>query len=243
MTAPAGWVCEVFASIQGEGLYCGQRQTFVRFAGCNLRCRYCDTPAALDSRPASCRVEQFPGCGVFDQEPNPISADRTVSACVELRSRVVALTGGEPLAQPEFAESVLRSLKSAGMNTYLETNGSLSEELEQIIEVCDTIAMDIKLPSASGCAHWAEHERFLRVASQANVFVKVTVSRDTTDEDVARAAEITAAVDGAISMVIQPVYGVEAPLGPHLMRMQDTAGASLQDVRVIPQCHRMLGLP
>ena len=40
---------EVFSSFQGEGLYVGQRQLFIRFAGCNLRCRFCDTEAAQES--------------------------------------------------------------------------------------------------------------------------------------------------------------------------------------------------
>ena len=41
------YLSEVFSSIQGEGLYVGDRHLFVRFAGCNLNCQYCDTP---DSR-------------------------------------------------------------------------------------------------------------------------------------------------------------------------------------------------
>ncbi|MDX9694125.1 MAG: 7-carboxy-7-deazaguanine synthase QueE, partial [Methanothermobacter sp.] len=41
MRAP---IMEVFSSIQGEGLLVGCRQIFIRFAGCNLNCKYCDTP-------------------------------------------------------------------------------------------------------------------------------------------------------------------------------------------------------
>lgn len=49
LTAP---IAEIFCSVQGEGLYAGQRQVFLRFAGCNLSCRYCDEPAARDARGA-----------------------------------------------------------------------------------------------------------------------------------------------------------------------------------------------
>ncbi|MEM4195978.1 MAG: 7-carboxy-7-deazaguanine synthase QueE, partial [Methanothermobacter sp.] len=48
MKAP---IMEVFSSIQGEGLLLGKRQIFIRFAGCNLNCSYCDTP---ESRDPSC---------------------------------------------------------------------------------------------------------------------------------------------------------------------------------------------
>lgn len=241
MNGSVGWVREVFASIQGEGIYCGQRQTFVRFAGCNLRCEYCDTPAALDPMPASCGVEQFAGCGIFQQTPNPVSADRIVSACADLDSRVVALTGGEPLAQPAFAREVLRELNGSGFRAYLETNGTLPGALEQVVDLCDVIAMDIKLPSVSGHAYWAEHDSFLRVAERARVFVKVAVSQDTNDDEVRQAAGIAARGDD-VPMVIQPVSGVRAPLGPDLIHMQEVALESVSDVRVIPQCHLILGV-
>ena len=44
-------VSEIFFSYQGEGIYAGEPQIFVRFAGCNLKCRYCDTPGALAADP------------------------------------------------------------------------------------------------------------------------------------------------------------------------------------------------
>src|SRR5437016_13899338 len=51
----SGNVSEIFVSFQGEGLHAGRRQLFVRFAGCPLRCRYCDTPESLVPVP-ECRV-------------------------------------------------------------------------------------------------------------------------------------------------------------------------------------------
>ena len=48
-------VSEIFVSFQGEGVHAGRRQLFVRFGGCPLRCRYCDTPESLTPVP-TCRI-------------------------------------------------------------------------------------------------------------------------------------------------------------------------------------------
>ena len=76
----AATINEVFASVQGEGSWVGQRHLFVRFTGCDLSCRYCDTRAAAmalsDGRERSCRAQISPES--FDREsiPNPIDQRR-----------------------------------------------------------------------------------------------------------------------------------------------------------------------
>lgn len=259
-----GWVCEIFASIQGEGLYCGQRQTFVRLAGCNLSCDYCDTSGAREENPPTCLVEKVPGSGKISSIENPVSPEQVVAYCRQLGREVISITGGEPLAQADFLASMLSSLKTEGFITYLETNGTLHEELSSVIKWTDIIAMDMKLPSAAGGGElWDEHARFLEIASSARVFVKVVVCPDTTGNEIRRCSDIIAAVDKHIPLVIQPVSrpplltgegwgeglpspsrrgaGGEVPAAL-LMKLQDIASEKLADVRVIPQCHKVLGL-
>ena len=238
----AGWVYEIFASIQGEGLYCGQRQTFVRFAGCNLACDYCDTTAARHRRPATCLVETLPASGRIEEIANPLGVEDVVSCCRELGRSVVSITGGEPLAQVDFLECLMSAMKGEGFVNHLETNGTLYEELARVVKWADVIAMDMKLPSAAGDEHWDEHSRFLEIASGTKVFVKVVVSASTTEDEIVRCCEIIAPVDRHIPLIIQPVSGGEAVSGELLMRLADAASKTLADVRVIPQCHKALGL-
>lgn len=237
-----GWVQEIFASIQGEGLYCGQRQTFVRLAGCNLACDYCDTPAAREPNPSCCHVELIPGSGETTSVSNPLAAERVVDYCVQLGRDVVSITGGEPLMQVDFLACVMEALEAEGLRTCLETNGTLYRELSSVVRWSDVIAMDMKLPGVGGGDEfWDEHARFLEIASGARVFVKVVVSPETSAAEIARCRDLIAPVDPRIPLVIQPVSGQNLP-APLLIALQDVACEKLDDVRVIPQCHKALRL-
>lgn len=238
-----GWVHEIFASVQGEGIYCGQRQTFVRLAGCNLACDYCDTPAARDPNPPTCNIELAAGSGEIIQVGNPMSVEQVGNYCRHYHRNVVTITGGEPLVQVDFLELLLGELKSAGLLTHLETNGTLYRELAAVVRAVDVVAMDMKLPSATGSqARWDEHARFLEIASGTQVFVKVVASADTTEDEIRRCSDLIFSVDRYIPLVIQPVTNSETPPGELLLRLQDAAVERLADVRVIPQCHKVLGL-
>ena len=64
----SAYIDEIFASIQGEGPWIGQRHIFIRFRGCDISCQYCDTPAASrgagQERP--CRVQSSPDSFLSD---------------------------------------------------------------------------------------------------------------------------------------------------------------------------------
>lgn len=91
-------IVEIFNSIQGEGCFIGQKATFVRLAGCNLSCSWCDTDHTESKR---------------------LDLAAILAQCKE---RIVVLTGGEPTIHDLMP--LVKALKSAGHSTHLETNGT-----------------------------------------------------------------------------------------------------------------------
>jgi len=243
-------VSEVFSSIQGEGLHAGKRHIFVRFCGCNLNCIYCDTRQAMRGR-RSARLEQTPGAGDFRAAANPMSC-ADVAASIRLLARAphdaVSFTGGEPLLHDAFIGRLAPGVHALGLKTYLETNGTLPDNLARVLDQIDIIAMDIKLPQtqAAGRDLFSDHSRFLRVASATGVFCKLVVPPVPDLVAVARAARMVAEVSEDIPLVLQPVTPTrEVERGPspsELTHCYEAARQALKDVRVIPQTHRFLGL-
>lgn len=241
----SAFLSEIFASVQGEGPLVGCRQIFLRFAGCNLSCTYCDTPN--EPYPLQCRIECTSGKRDFIFLPNPLTVFQTASAVKKLAHPLIhsiSLTGGEPLLQTEFLCNALPFIKQEVKGIiYLETNGALPDELKRIIHLVDIISMDIKLPGISGLPPlWEEHKRFLYIASKKQVFVKIVVGRNTGILEINQAARLVAGV-GDIPLIIQPVTydNKRHSMGAEqLLEMQDHALSCLTDVRIIPQVHKML---
>ena len=69
---PQANLVEVFSSIQGEGLQIGQMQSFVRFQGCSLRCRWCDTPENFKLK-SHFRFEEKAFSNQWKDFPNPVN--------------------------------------------------------------------------------------------------------------------------------------------------------------------------
>lgn len=215
-------ICEIFHSLQGEGIHLGEPTTFVRFSGCNLDCSYCDTPQGREA----------PGIPEMSLEQvlDEVSA-------VTGPGQFVSLTGGEPLLQSEFTRELAPGLKHRGFRVYLETNGTLAEGLEKVIEWVDVVAMDIKPPSACGQDVWREHRRFLEIAN-GKVFVKMVICDNTLSDEVERSAQMIAEVNKKIILVLQPAEGLRAPELPAVRRLQARAGERLDHVSIIRQMHK-----
>lgn len=236
-------VTEIFSSIQGEGPYVGVRQIFLRLPKCNLSCPYCDTPTALSPY---LRMEADPGTGAFETRENPIS----LADLLELLETYdftlhhsLSVTGGEPLLWSRELSHLLPLLKKKNLSIYLETNGTLPEQLLEILPWLDIISMDIKLPFANQ-TFWNVHETFLRHSLQKEVFVKIVVNEDTSFDQLQNVRDLIGRVDPAIQTVLQPVTatrGIKAPKPLQLIRWQSFLLQELSQVRVIPQTHVFMG--
>lgn len=177
-------VCETFLSILGESSYAGLPAFFIRLAGCNLRCSYCDTTYAYEGG----RV--MPG-------------EALLEAARAHRPPYVLVTGGEPLLQAD-TPALLTALADAGFTVLLETNGSLP-----IYQVDCRVhrILDVKCPG-SGMADrmcWANLD-FLTGMDE----VKFVISHQ---EDFAWALEVIRRhrLTERLQVLISPVFGVLPP--------------------------------
>jgi 7-carboxy-7-deazaguanine synthase len=243
-------VSELFVSPQGEGSHVGRRHLFVRFGGCPLRCRYCDSPESLTAVSA-CRVTWDDGR--TEMVVNPLSAER-LDALVAERARpepqlhALALTGGEPLSQAGFLAEWLPNRSARAAKVLLETAATLPNQLERILPWVDIVSADIKLPSNSGePAAWTEHATCLRMSAGRDLYVKVLVDDGTDPTEVAAAVRLVRSIDRDICVFLQPITDPATArlcITPEtLERLYRQAAGLGVEVRVVPQIHKTLGVP
>ncbi len=125
-------ISEIFYSLQGESTHAGEPFVFIRLAGCNLRCKYCDTRFAW-----------------FRENGTPMSFERILGSVEKYAPiKKILITGGEPLLQKP-AKAFIKLLDKKGYTVLVETNGSLNIAglPKRVVAV-----MDIKTPS-SGHIH------------------------------------------------------------------------------------------
>ena len=117
---------EIFKSIQGEGRNQGRPAVFIRLAGCNLDCSWCDTPNSHD-------------------EGQEIDNDEIIRRVDESGCKEICITGGEPLLQVSGLRVLLSRLSRLGYSIEIETNGTI--DFGQVQDNA-TICMDVKCPSS-----------------------------------------------------------------------------------------------
>lgn len=216
---------EIFESIQGEGPYVGCKQLFVRFCGCNLNCNYCDTDFEVSKSK--------------DYTPQELMAE------IDKRQEVftISLTGGEPLLSVDFLKDFLPLAKAKGHTIYLETNGTLPDELGEIIYYIDIISADIKLESSTGMKLDKENlKRFFSIGSAKEIFAKVVFNDNITEQEILDSIEISRCADCKI--ILQPEMKGNDFAGSSQKRDEvfDKFYSRYKKVRLIPQVHKFLGV-
>ncbi len=178
-------VNEIFNSIDGEGLRTGELSTFIRLAGCKLKCSYCDA-----------KYSQKPSQG------NYMSVDTIVSEVEKYDCKNITLTGGEPL-QHENVDELIDRLINLGYKLNIETNGSI--DISQYAGKNVLITMDYKLPSSK------MEDRMIvdnLALLKKNDVVKFVVSDI---DDLKRMYEIVKQYKPKAYIYISPVYGKIEP--------------------------------
>lgn len=249
MRADRANVSEIFVSFQGEGLHAGRRQLFVRFGGCPLRCRYCDTPESL-TPVRDCHVLGADGAR---RRANPLGVAELEAEVATLVAQApplhaVAVTGGEPLQQSEFLATWL-ARAAPRLPVLLETAGIWPERLAAVLPWIAIVSLDFKCPSNTGeGARWDEHEACLRAAvvAERDVYVKMPVDEDTAPAEIVRGARLVAAVDPRVPLFLTPLTepaGTTLTVGTATLERQHAlASRHHPDVRVLPQLHKVLGI-
>lgn len=228
---PTAKVSEVFLSVQGEGVYAGEPQIFVRFHGCNMRCAFCDT--SQDNPPEDASLRSV--------------IDKILDLNKDKKVETISVTGGEPLLHSSFLSILLSHLRDHGYKVHLDTNGTLPDKLKEIIDLVDVVAMDIKLPSSTRDKEfWKEHREFLETARPKRAFVKMVITAETTEADINKAVDLIESIDENIPLILQPVTKAgdfdKITENANLIKWQKSALGKLKDVRIIPQLHKIQGI-
>ena len=195
---------EIFYSIQGEGTLVGVPSVFVRTSGCNLRCRWCDTPYAS-----------------WKPEGEEWSIDRIMDEVNRHPTRFVVVTGGEPMIAKEMP-ALLQALRDAGKHVTIETAGTIAPNGVS----CDLASISPKLGNSTPRegeieAAWIERHEKTRLQPEVlrawcvgyEVQLKFVIS---SAEDVEEAANVVSCI------------GVEIPPERVLVMPEGTSVEALQ---------------
>ncbi len=224
-------VLEVFSSLQGEGVRVGERQIFVRLGGCNLHCDYCDEPESIP----------IPSGHVWTSA----RLRATILRLAHRRPhRSVSWTGGEPLLHPAFLAPAMTWARHQGLENYLETNGTMAAAMKALAQLCDVVAMDVKLPSSTGRATWDMHRAFLKEAPKGT-FLKVVLTSKSTESEWRQVLALWRGTSKRFPLVLQPAtrFGGVEPITPSkCLHFEDLARRYARDVRIVPQWQHIWGV-
>jgi organic radical activating enzyme len=235
---------EVFTSIQGEGVFAGRVQLFIRFTGCNLDCYYCDTLENREDK-GFALFEKKPLTGKFQSINNPIEEDFLLSYVRDILKNnlihSISITGGEPLLYSDFLKSFLPKMFKQ-KPVHLETNGTLPEKLKKVIDYIDFVSMDFKTDYFNKEGFLEQQEEFLWCASKKKCQAKIVITKKIKEEPFKHAISIIEKVDRKIPLILQPNFGEIKQLKSKLIKFYKIASQRLENILIIPQIHKFMDL-
>lgn len=239
---------EIFSSIQGEGLYMGCKQIFIRFCACNLNCYYCDTdfyPTNINDKNT---FYEFTPEELVKYLENNFDLETTHS---------ISLTGGEPLIWVDFLKEFMPLLnKKYDIKYYLETNATIEDNAKIILPYTDIVAGDVKLPGCSGINNSFElHDKFFCVVHNGkdksgehfntrnrNFFAKVVFDDTITDEEINKTLDLARKYD--FEIILQPRMAEDKiSVKPEfMMEIYEKFVKGYKHTRLIPQVHKLINV-
>jgi organic radical activating enzyme len=228
-------VYEIFFSFQGEGLYTGLPQVFLRFAGCNLKCRYCDTSysTVISKKAKYLRSEE-----ILKKIYSVYSKNKSTFNRLDIDKPSISITGGEPLIYVDFLKELLPKIWEKGFSVYLETNGTLPKNLKEVIDFCDVVSMDFKFSSECGKTFWIEHREFLKIAKN-KAFVKCVITKNTKLQEIKKSVGLIKSVSKNISLVLQPSIDKNIPDIQDLYKFYNQARKVYPNIYLMVQMHKV----
>lgn len=230
---------EIFTSIEGEGILFGTKTMFVRLAGCPLKCHWCDTPYAL---------------------PLDSGSDYSVGEVKDLilkglhpNTYKVNFTGGEPLVQHEAVIELARFVRQKGIRTYLESACYDSARFAKVLPYIDLVKVEFKLKD-SKVVDEKHYGSLLRseldclkqaIASGKTTYIKVVVTNSSSLKEFKELVQVVfrAARPAEIAgFIIQPSYKIDEPTLDVLFGFYDAVYPDYDQVRVVPQLHKTIGV-
>ena len=233
-------IFEIFTSIEGEGILYGTKTLFVRLAGCPYSCFYCDT---LDALPLDSGKEYSitEACNLIDSNLQ----DNTFK---------VNFTGGEPLIQHEAVSELAKHVKARGIPTYLESACFDSKRFLHVLPLIDFVKIEFKTIDSEFIdeKHYPDLVRNTLECLQATAeakkttYIKIVVSSKTKIDSfkdlLGKIFEIISK-ENISGFIIQPTTSISEPTLEQLLKFYDVVYPYYNEVRVVPQLHKIISAP
>ena len=239
-TATRVQLSEIFTSIEGEGILFGTKTMFVRMAGCHLGCIWCDSGFALQMNSGkNYSLERVKSMISSELQPSTYK---------------VNFTGGEPLLQYDAVAYLAKFVKEEkGLRTYIESSCFDSKRFEKVLPFIDICKIEFKM-SDSKVVDLKHYVRLLSNETEClkssiqyakTTYIKIVVTASSSISEFKSLLEKifrTVRPSDLAGFVIQPSSATNEPSLESLLQFYDATYPIYDDVRIIPQLHKVIGV-